>query len=455
MRRPLPLVILLLLCACDRASSSEQSAAKTGEGAAKAEPAKDAKAGETKAGETKPGETKPGDAKAEKPKPAKPADLSAKQAGELRKQFRSKLDEGRKLTKEGKHEAGIKLYHEALAIEPSNPAALAELGWAALQANQLDLAQGATSQALIFSRKADQQGMILYNLGRVAEARSQTDDAIAHYRESLARRPNATVQKRLDDLLAGAVGVAPPSEGLARLGEGVAGLDAACKLLIEQECANIYTVEDNGCVCETELGDEASGWALLELGEGDIGENVLWFPAVKTSSGWTVFASIAWIYNPGMFGIFEEATWALPESKDLLPGGESEWVLNFSKDRSDSDMGINEFESESYAMSVVCAREGAQAWCTEPLLREYDYSRDVQFAEDEYEGADEIEHEGLPIESKSSCKLELGAQVIVSEVTTTGQNVDGYAGDVSMLAAGEYDLAFLLGKTPVAAPAGK
>jgi tetratricopeptide (TPR) repeat protein len=442
MRALASVVTLLLISACD----------KGGDPAASTGTADSAKPDAAKPDAAKPDAAKPEVAKAEpksKVKKKKPEPMSAKQAAELRKQFRTKLDEGRKQTKAGKHEEGIKLYHEALAIEPSNPTALAELGWAALQANQLDLAQGATAQALIFSRKPEQQGMILYNLGRVAEARSKNDDAIAHYRDSLARRPNDTVQKRLDGLLAATANVPEPGRGLGRVASGIAELEAACKQLVELECANIYTIEEDGCTCQVSMQDD-SGWAMLELGESNAVENMLWFPAIKTSSGWTVFDSIAWIYNPGAFGIWEEAQWETPTFQDLLPGGEQEWVLQFSKDRSDSDMGINEFESESYATTVVCSRGGAEAWCTTPMLREFSYSRDVEFEDEQpIEGEEPIDHTGLPIERKFSCKLELGAKVVVSDVVG-GDQVDEWMDGADALPAGEHDLATLMGKPPAA-----
>jgi hypothetical protein len=111
-------------------------------------------------------------------------------------------------------------------------------------------------------------------------------------------------------------------------------------------------------------------------------------------------------------------------------------------------MGINEFETEDHSMTVVCAREGAEAWCTQPLLREYSYSRDVEFPEEERaEDEEKLDHPGLPLSRKYSCKLELGAKLVVSDVV--GSQADGEANmfGIRVLAAGEHDLASLLGKS--------
>lgn len=440
-----PLVILLLLAACGDPAADAQGGAK---GA-------DAKGADAKAGDAKPADAKPADAKppadAKQPDAVQPdanprKTLSAERAKELRKTFRTKLDEGRAKTKAGQYQDGIALYNEALAVEPSNPAALAELGWAAFQAEQLDLAAGATTRALLYSRKSEQQGMILYNLGRIAEARGDQAAALAHYRDSLARRDNETVKKHLDALLAKAE-LAPPPAGLATLAKGVASLDAACSELVRDRCGDVFTF-DGQCACSVSQGDEAGGYALVQLGEADAVENAMWFPAVRTSAGWTVFESVAWIYNPGAFGIFEEGTWAVPDTRDLLPGGDPEWVLRFEKSRSDSDMGINEFETEDLAMTLVCAREGEQAWCTAPLLLASSYSREVEFldGDGEGEGEDAIVHEGLPKSMKFSCTIELGEQVVIKDVVGIDDAETGWIANLDARPAGSYPLVELLGK---------
>lgn len=445
MRRLAPIVMLLLVSACEKTS---EPAAATGE------PAKTAESEPAKTVEPTPAEAKP-DTKQEPERKikTKPEPLTPEQASSLGKQYRNKLDQGRALTKAGKHGEGIELYREILAIEPSNPTVLAELGWAALQANQLDVAQGATSQALTYSRKPEQQGMILYNLGRIAEARGQTNDAIAHYRESLVRRSNKTVQARLDGLLAAATTPppTPPTEGIGQIFAGISELDAVCKQLADEECDNLFTIEEDACACDVYTGDEDEGWVLLELGESNAVDNYVWFPAIRTSSGWVVMDAIAWLYNPGAFGIWEEGDWGPQEWKDLLPGGDPEWVLTFTKNRSDTDMGLNEYETVSSTMTVICAREGAQAWCTRPLVSSFSYERDVEFeVEDEVEQFGEaLDHEGLPIKESFSCALELGAKIVVSDVVGAMSNDwDGRA-----LPAGEHDLAALMGKPTSAAPA--
>jgi hypothetical protein len=60
------------------------------------------------------------------------------------------------------------------------------------------------------------------------------------------------------------------------------------------------------------------------------------------------------LYNPGAFGIHEAAEIASFEWRDVVPGGASELVLWASRDRGDSDMGINEMETSKSELLIVC-----------------------------------------------------------------------------------------------------
>lgn len=98
-------------------------------------------------------------------------------------------------------------YAEAVArlqalIRESGPEAqaLAELGWALFHAGQLEEAERVTHEALELTRSDRLKGALLYNLGRMAEARGEVAAAIERYVESLAVRDSRTVQRRLDRL---------------------------------------------------------------------------------------------------------------------------------------------------------------------------------------------------------------------------------------------------------------
>ncbi len=431
---------LVFLTACKPTDDAPSSAAKS------SEPTEAAKPAET-TGPAK--EVTPKPEEPEAARPGKPAKLEPGKARELRKQYSKLLDEGRTLTKADKLDEAMVKYRAALAIDPSNPTVLGELGWAQFRANAFDDAQATTMHALRLAQDDKARGMLLYNLGRIAEARNEKEAAITYYRTSLEKRPgNATVQGHLDTLLAGVPPAPPPPRGLERIAEGVPDLAAACKLIIDQNCLDYGGTTDPAsdegfgpCTCDGVLGStppDDESWGLLDMTIG-MGFHDVYFPVVKTSSGWVVFSEITWAYNPGMFGIYEEVHFGPTQTQTLLPGAaEPQLLFTWKKDRSDSDMGLNEYEAEQHEATVVCAREGAQAWCTEALIWADSYERDVEFPVEEEDPP--ITHEGIPVSIAYAATFEWrDGKLIVSNVERKGQANEH-------MSAGEYPLTELLGK---------
>lgn len=340
--------------------------------------------------------------------PGAPAKPKLDEAIVLRKQLLALLNEGRALTKKGDYAGGMAKYGEALKIDASDVSVLGELGWAAFKAGELELAHRTTVQALKFVREdPKKRGMLLYNLGRVEEDREKISEALDHYRASLAARPNDTVAARLAALeakaqnmaLAGSASGELVSDGLATLARDLPDLAAACKWIEAERCED-YTMDvDEPCSCEPKLlatpGADAS-WGLLQLGQEGVNMQVAQFPAVETDKGWTVFSEVSYVYNPGMFGIYEELS-LQPSTVEPVLGKGTQLVIKYSKRRHDSDMGVNEIEEESYDAMVVCARDQTGAYCSWALLTAYEYSRGILFEGEDQAMSDEpIEHELVP-----------------------------------------------------------
>lgn len=390
--------------------------------------------------------------KQQKPASKKPPKPTVDEAKQQRKQLLALLNEGRAATKKGDHAAGIVKYREALAIDANDVAVLAELGWAAFQTGDLELAHRSTVQALKFVRDDKQRGMILYNLGRIAEAREQIADAIDDYRASLQFRPgNKTVQARLDALLAVQARPEPLVAGLEVLARDLGDLHAACKLIEEQRCDNYTMFEgDDTCRCQAKLqmapGADDS-WGLLQLDGDDMSRQVAWFPTVKTDKGWTVFTEVVDAFNPGVSGIYEEVQLEGSSVESLLPNG-SQLVMRVSKGRADRDMGVNEIETEDHSAMIICARDANGAHCTRALITAYTVSREVEFPEEDSDG---VEHPGVPFERGFAATVEfVDGKLLVKWFNTKGDyKVEG-EGDVwstkgRVLPPGEHDLAALLG----------
>ena len=115
------------------------------------------------------------------------------------KALKARHDAGRKYMKAGNLAAAATSFTSAIRLSKSPGGLYGELGWARFTQGDLAAAETATRQALTHLAPAD-QGAVIYNLGRIAEAQKKQEDAIGHYRASLKVRRNKTVEKRLKTL---------------------------------------------------------------------------------------------------------------------------------------------------------------------------------------------------------------------------------------------------------------
>jgi len=366
---------------------------------------------------------------------------------EDRKRFLAALDAGRVASKSGAYTEAIARFREALVVNPTNAAALGELGWAALKAGDLTLAETATAPAPRYADVDTQRASLLYNLGRVAEAREKKDVAIAYYRRSLELRDNDTVRERLKAI--GGDAAAPPSLGLARVGSTFETLDSACSVLTAAKCSAPEAEGDTTtCSCAptleaTQFGGEVG---LLVFTVSDGPEERSWHPIFKTRSGWVLFDAAEWEYNPGALGIFEEIERVSGEVLGTLGeegDAQQRFVrFSFSKSRRDSDMGICELELETHSLSVVCGARGDEVACTAPVLEAHSFTREL-----EREICDEETLRGLtepPSQQKRTYTAEVSwtmtpvPALVVANVSTSGDPTIGFAYRPLMLPAKTY-----------------
>jgi tetratricopeptide (TPR) repeat protein len=299
--------------------------------------------------------------------------------------FREQLAAGRTAVKEKKYAEGILAFTAALKLDPNHAAALAELGWAAYLAGDLDAARRHTEQAIAGDASDRTRGAALYNLGRILEDRNDKDGAAAAYQRSLGLRPNEVVQKRLTDLTtAGADATGhdcdleshpgrPPQDLCAAL---VAGMPVD-DLYSRHEC-DAEATEPGEVVVDaagTPAGGEPTTKIALEVAGGikvahfDIhhwlesgGSEDVTYLAVLYADRWFV-TSLGSAYNPGVGYIGESFTVEAIEARDLVPGGRPELVLTLGHDRHDGDYGDNTTEGTSARMVAVLGLDGeAPRW---------------------------------------------------------------------------------------------
>lgn len=107
------------------------------------------------------------------------------------------LAQGRRATRGRRYPEAIRALEGALEIDPGDGPALGELGWALFHAGRLDEASARTQEALSFAHEANRRAMLLYNMGRIAEASDSPESAADLYRASLMLRASPAVATRL------------------------------------------------------------------------------------------------------------------------------------------------------------------------------------------------------------------------------------------------------------------
>ncbi|MBS2015650.1 MAG: hypothetical protein JST00_22370 [Deltaproteobacteria bacterium] len=133
-------------------------------------------------------------------RPKRSGDAGASLSAADRAAFWKALEAGRKKSRAKEWKAALEAFDRALAVAPDDARVLAEVGWAALNAGDLDRAAAANKRALANAKTNGLRAQVLYNQGRVAEARKDAEAAKKAYAESLALRDNAEVKKRLESV---------------------------------------------------------------------------------------------------------------------------------------------------------------------------------------------------------------------------------------------------------------
>jgi hypothetical protein len=308
-----------------------------------------------------------------------------------RKAYLAALDAGRKAHRAKDYPAAIRGFDAALALQPDDPRALAERGWARFQAGQLPEAEADTLSAIARTTDRKLLGSAWYNLGRVREAQGRKDDAAKAYGVSLGFRPNDTVSARLASL-----GVtARDAYTAAPMAGPYATLDAWCdarKAALQADVGSELKV-----LCDptgTRLGEyegprATSGGPFSEVkvlavgipifGDAlDGGGEMHLSLAVRTASGWYTRDGLLYVYNPGAFGIFQSAT------AESLVVQQDRVVFAYGHDGHDSDMGVNEIQSDATRWLLVCGLGTTGPACIDPILTS-ERSERARLLEDEPE----------------------------------------------------------------------
>jgi tetratricopeptide (TPR) repeat protein len=276
-------------------------------------------------------------------------------------------------------------------VNPDDRRALSELGYAAYFAKDFSLAEEATRKAIERSSDPGIKGGDLYNLGLIQVAQGKNADAIASYTRSLEARPNRTVREALSTLDSAAAARFDPINPITLDGP-FASLDAWCQVASKDETVMAAT---NGCFTNLEK-DYANGLdgplkaakvkapykevkvvALTGNAYSDEpittftidAREVLYNLAIQADKGWYVQHNGVHVYNPGAFGVSEDAEFSSIEVKDAIPGGQPEIIYQYKHHASDSDMAGALARYSTREETVICGVGASGALsCTNPIV---------------------------------------------------------------------------------------
>ncbi|MFO0741547.1 MAG: tetratricopeptide repeat protein [Labilithrix sp.] len=277
------------------------------------------------------------------------------------------LGEGRKLSRAKDWSKALEAFDRALAVMADDPRILSEVGWAAFQANRLDRAEQANARALANTKEPLVRAPILYNVGRVAEARNRPDAARKAYRESLALRTNKEVKRRLDALGTADTSTEPVPDGLG-CKQGFPDVAALCRCLKEEGKDDLFVPTSSkfkcGRVGTSSLGDGRFG--VVEAGGEELGE-VAHLLVVNEAGRVRWLRSLGSDYEPGAFGVHNQASVIGGETRNVA--GHTIVIVHSAQDDNDFNMAGLELCEYHAKLDTVCAiGEGAgETRCTLPI----------------------------------------------------------------------------------------
>ena len=233
---------------------------------------------------------------------------------------------------------------------------LTEEGWAALHAGDLDAAERASKGALAIATDARTRGQILYNLGRVAEARGTTADAAHLYEQSLVLRPSKAVEDRLKSV--GGTAPAPAATREIPCDKTFPNTAALCTCLTKGSA----TAE---CGADTSAPKSESGEIEVVKSTTDLEGETVSFLVADDQGGVRPVAELAREYHPGAFGI-DQSSKILALDEQSLADRRVAVVRVESSDKDVSNGGA-EVSTVRTLRSTICALRDAKHPTTCPL----------------------------------------------------------------------------------------
>ncbi len=280
------------------------------------------------------------------------------------------LKEGRDKATAGNHGGAIASFQEALAAVSDDPAALSELGLAALHQKDYKLAEEATRKAIArigepaFQEKARLRAASFYNLGLILEEQGDRPKAIEAYVASLKAHPNRTVREHLIDLDRKAAATVDPLAPVLMAGP-FSAIEEFCAKVAKPACRssrNFPGPSQFDCHKKpTTIAAKAADPYLAvhiystSCNDGDSIPSLNYHLAIRTQAGWW-FAPERFSapINPGHY--HEQRTFPELAIKDLIPGGPAEVLVRSVSTGNSSNAGhylASEWNDEGWVVVSI------------------------------------------------------------------------------------------------------
>ncbi len=345
----LRVVLVIPLCACLAGCPKHSLAAAKTDGGGLADAGMDAPTGSARAAAS---------SAESSPRPKAPTVAKAPLSPAERKAVLAALGAGRKKSLAKDYEGALVAYDRALAIAPDDATVLAEVGWAALQSGDLARAEDANRRALLHALDPKLRAQILYNAGRVAEAKSDPAAARTAYAASLALRENAAVRRRLAAVSASKTGSGEASPSLP-CAAGAATSKALCDCLMakKDDLEAMTRLPGDAPTCTTvpaSLGTPRL--AVIRWGAASGGES-RYLLAARDGSTLRPVADLGRDYEPGVFGVTDTATIEGGVTRTL--GARTVHVVHSAQHDVDTNMAGLEACFHDVERETVCALAGA------------------------------------------------------------------------------------------------
>jgi tetratricopeptide (TPR) repeat protein len=293
------------------------------------------------------------------------ADASAREAGTRptaptsreRSAFLRLLNEGRALSQKKDWDGAAAVLERARELAPHDAHVLSELGWAALHAKKLDRAHEVTHRALMVAREPKLRAQVLYNAGRIAEARGDRVAARKAYRESLTLRDNDEVKRAL-----GTVGDDPAADPLP-CAQDFDSTDALCACLLKSELAQEKMGRTDACKLHTKHVADGRLF-ILAFGPEDPPHDIAHFLGAREGTHVRLVVDLGHTFEPGAFGVHNETTITGTETRTAF--GHTVVTVRTKQDDNDYNAAGLELCSHYAKNETLCALE-ERVKCTRPI----------------------------------------------------------------------------------------